>query len=189
MTIIKFDEKFLLLLIQQDSGAFNTFYLQTVDVFFRYLKSNFFISQEDSEDIIADFYVKFWTAVIKYDIKQSFSAYVWAIFKNTVKDFFKKHKDLPFSDLDGDDENGEKFEDTLIDEDEIAVFLQQDFELQHIHEAMASLDSLSKDIVFLRYIEGKWYDEIAEQLQISQEAIRQRLSRAIKKMKEILRTD
>ena len=90
--------------------------MQTVDIFFRYLKSNFFLSQEDAEDIIADFYVKFWTAVTKYDIDQSFSAYTWAILKNTVKDYFKKHKDLPFTELDTDDEDSEKIEDTLVDE-------------------------------------------------------------------------
>ena len=130
MTVIKFEQAFLLLLIQQDAGAYNTFYLQTVDIFFRYLQSNFFLSQEDSEDIIADFYVKFRNAVTKYDINQSFSAYVWVIFKNTVKDAFKKNRELPFSLLDGDDEEGEKFEDTLVDESVIDEFLQQDFELE-----------------------------------------------------------
>ena len=186
MTIIKFDEAFLLLLTQQDTWAYNTFYLQTVDVFFRYLKSNFFLSQEDSEDIIADFYVKFWSAVTKYDINQSFSAYVWAIFKNTVKDFFKKHKDLPFSELDSTDEETEKFEDTLIDETEFELFLQQDFELDQIKDAMKELDNLSREIVFLKFIEDKSYSEIEEQLLLSQDAIRQRISRALKKLKEIL---
>ena len=186
MTIIQFDEAFLLLLIQQDSWAFNTFYLQTVDVFFRYLKSNFFLSQEDAEDIIADFYVKFWTAVTKYDIEQSFSAYTWAIFKNTVKDYFKKHKDLPFTELDTDDEEAEKFEDTLVDDEDFNAFLQQDFELDQIKEAMQELDSLSREIVFLRFIEDKSYSEIEEQLLISQDTIRQRISRALKKLKDIL---
>jgi len=186
MTIISFDEAFLLLLIQQDSWAYNTFYLKTVDIFFRYLKSNFFLSQEDAEDIIADFYVKFWTAVKKYDISQSFSAYVRTIFKNTVKDFFKKHKDLPFSDLDSDDDESEHFEDSLVDETEFDEFLQQDFELDQIMEAMQSLDSLSREIIFLRYIEDRSYSEIEEQLLISQDTIRQRISRALKKLKELL---
>ena len=186
MTIIKFDKAFLLLLIQQDSWAYNTFYLKTVDIFFRYLKSNFFLSQEDSEDIIADFYVKFRTAVTKYDISQSFSAYCWAIFKNTLKDFFKKHKDLPFSDLDSENEDSENFEDSLVDESEFNSFLQQDFELEQIKDAMQQLDTLSREIIFLRYIEDKSYTEIEEQLLLSQDAIRQRISRALKKLKEIL---
>ncbi len=186
MTIIKFEQAFLLLLIQQDAGAYNTFYLQTVDVFFRYLQSNFFLSQEDAEDVIADFYVKFWSAVTKYDINQSFSAYVWAIFKNTLKDYFKKHKELSFSQLDSDDEEGEKFEDTLIEESEVEELLQQDFELEQIKQAMQELDVLSREILFLRYIEHRSYTEIEDQLLLSQEVIRQRISRALKKLRAML---
>lgn len=189
MTVIKFEQAFLLLLIQQDAGAYNTFYLQTVDIFFRYLQSNFFLSQEDSEDIIADFYVKFRNAVTKYDINQSFSAYVWVIFKNTVKDTFKKNRELPFSLLDGDDEEGEKFEDTLVDEGVIDEFLQQDFELEQIKKAMQELDVLSREIIFLKYIEHKSNTEIEEQLMLSQEVIRQRISRAFKKLRVLLKCD
>lgn len=186
MTVIKFEQAFLLLLIQQDAGAYNTFYLQTVDVFFRYLQSNFFLSPEDSEDIIADFYVKFRNAVTKYDINQSFSAYVRTIFRNTLKDYFKKHKELSFSQLDGDDEEGERFEDTLIEESEVAELLQQDFELEQIKAAMQELDALSREIIFLKYIEHKSNTEIEEQLLISQEVIRQRISRAFKKLRALL---
>ncbi len=186
MTIIKFEQAFLLLLIQQDAGAYNTFYLQTVDVFFRYLQSNFFLSPEDSEDIIADFYVKFRNAVTKYDINQSFSAYVRTIFRNTLKDYFKKHKELSFSQLDGEDEDGERFEDTLIEESEVAELLQQDFELEQIKAAMQELDALSREIIFLKYIEHKSNTEIEEQLLISQEVIRQRISRAFKKLRALL---
>lgn len=186
MTVIKFEQAFLLLLIQQDAGAYNTFYLQTVDVFFRYLQSNFFLSPEDSEDIIADFYVKFRNAVTKYDINQSFSAYVRTIFRNTLKDYFKKHKELSFSQLDGDDEDGERFEDTLIEESEVAELLQQDFELEQIKAALQELDALSREIIFLKYIEHKSNTEIEEQLLISQEVIRQRISRAFKKLRALL---
>ena len=187
MTVIKFEQAFLLLLIQQDAGAYNTFYLQTVDVFFRYLQSNFFLSSEDSEDIIADFYVKFRNAVTKYDINQSFSAYVRTIFRNTLKDYFKKHKELSFSQLDGEDEDGERFEDTLIEESEVAELLQQDFELAQIKAAMQELDALSREIIFLKYIEHKSNTEIEEQLLISQEVIRQRISRAFKKLRALLK--
>ena len=51
---------------------------------------------------------------------------------------------------------------------------------------MQQLDSLSREIVFLRFIEDKTYSEIEEQLLISQDTIRQRISRALKKLKDIL---
>lgn len=189
MAIIEFERAFLLLLIQQDEASYNTFYLQTVDIFFRYLQSNFFLDQEDAEDIIADFYVKFWNAVTKYDINQTFSAYVWTIFKNTVKDFFKKRKELPFSYLDGGGDEGASFEETLVDEHDIKEFFQQDFELEQIKTAMEELDVVSREIIFLKYIEHKTNAEIGEQLLISQEVVRQRISRAFKKLRALLGTE
>lgn len=189
MTIIDFERTFLLLLIQQDAWAFNTFYLKTVDIFFRYLQSSYFLSQQDCEDIIADFYVKFRNAVVKYDINQPFSAYVWTIFKNTLKDAFKKNKDLPFSLLDSDDEESERFEEGLIDEEDYEAVLQQDFELEQIQAAMQELDALSREILFLKYIEHKSNTEIEDTLMISQDLIRQRISRALKKLRTLLNPD
>ena len=111
------------------------------------------------------------------------------IFRNTLKDYFKKRKELSFSQLDGDDEEGERFEDTLIEESEVAELLQQDFELAQIKAAMQELDALSREIIFLKYIEHKSNTEIEEQLLISQEVIRQRISRALKKLRAMLNNE
>lgn len=186
MVLIEFETAFLLLLIQQDEHAFNTFYLKTVDIFFRYLKNNFFLDQEECEDIIADFYVKFRNAVAKYDIEQSFSAYAWTIFKNTVKDYFKKTKESAFSQLDSPNEEAGSFEESLVDETDFSAFLEQDFELNLIQKAMQDLDATSREIIFLKFIEHKSNAEIEEVLQISQEVIRQRISRAFKKLRTLL---
>ena len=62
-----FDQTLIEKLKQQDHAAFHTFYLQTVDQFFRYLQANYYISAEDCNDIIADFYVKRRNAATKYD--------------------------------------------------------------------------------------------------------------------------
>lgn len=180
-----FEDAFLRLLNKQDEHSFNTLYLQTVDIFFRYLKSNFFIDDEDCKDIISDFYVKLWNALPKYNPEQNISGYMRTIFKNTVKDFFKKNKELPFTALASDEENY-SFEENLMDESDIRDFLEQDFLLEHIQEAMKKLDPLSKEILTFKYIEGKSNKEIESVLDISQEAIRQRISRAFKSLKELL---
>lgn len=55
---MEFDSKLIHRLKKQDHTAFNEFYLQTVDVFFRYINANYNIKAQDKEDIISDFYVK-----------------------------------------------------------------------------------------------------------------------------------
>lgn len=182
--VIDFEYNFKLLLIEQDETTFNEFYLQTVDVFYRYLKAHYVISPEDSQDIIADFYVKCWNGFTRYDSSQNFSGYVWSIFKNNLKDFFKKKGEASFSSLTKDSEN--PFEEGLESEENIMELMEMDFAFEKIQLAMQKLDEINKEIVFLRYIEEKSYAEISEILRISQESLRQKISRAIKQLKSLL---
>lgn len=181
----QFDEPFIQKLKHHDHDAFNDFYLQTVDIFFRYLQANYFLSQEDCDDIIADFYVKRREVVQKYDDKQSFMWYVWTVFKNLLKDHFKKMSDLPFSTLWWGEEE-ENFEDILADEEDIKDLLEQHFHFEHIMNAMKQLDDISRDIIYWKFIEEKTHKEIEDMLWLNSENVRQRLSRAVKKLKALL---
>lgn len=71
--MIAFSDDQIKKLKAQDPNAFNEFYLQTVDTFFRYINANYFVSKQDAEDIISDFYVKFWEAIKNFDDKLSFT--------------------------------------------------------------------------------------------------------------------
>jgi DNA-directed RNA polymerase specialized sigma24 family protein len=71
--VVVFEDQLIRKLKVQDPNAFNVFYLQTVDMFFRYLTAHYNISKADAEDIISDFYVKFWEAIKHFDEKLSFS--------------------------------------------------------------------------------------------------------------------
>ncbi|MEI6774318.1 MAG: sigma-70 family RNA polymerase sigma factor [bacterium] len=158
--MIVFDTEHIKKLKQQDQNAFNQFYLETVDMFFRYINANYFIDKHDAEDIISDFYVKFWEGVKSYKEDQSFTAYFWTIFKNTIKDFFKKNSDTPFTDLQTNNE-GEAFEDTLVDDMDLTKLLDNDFKFEQIEKAMKQLDDMSKDIIYFKFIEERTNEEIS----------------------------
>lgn len=155
-----FDPENIKKLKEQDQNAFNQFYVQTVDMFFRYINANYFIPKQDAEDIISDFYVKFREGVKSFKEDQSFTAYFRTIFKNTIKDFFKKNTDTPFTDLQTNDE-GEKFEDTLADDTDLTLLLEHDFKFDQIQGAMKRLDDISKDMIYFRFVEEKSNEEIS----------------------------
>lgn len=184
---MNFDKEFIEKLVKQDQRAFNEFYLKTVDMFFRYIQSNFYLSKAASEDIISEFYVKWWSVVKKYDFKQSFSAFMWTVFKNLLKDNFKKHWEISFSNFDNDD--GEKFDETLEDDFNLSDFLETDFQFEKIEEAMKNLDTESREIIYMKFIEEKDNKEISELLNLSNDNVRQKISRSIKKLKSLLNTD
>lgn len=180
-----FDTEFIKKIKAQDQNTFNQFYLQTVDMFFRYINANYFIAKADAEDIVSDFYVKFWKWVKSYKENWSFTAYFWTIFKNTIKDFFKKKSDTTFTDLQHE-EDWIAFEDTLEDSVDLTELLEQDFAFTTIQQAIQHLDDSSKDIIYFRFIEEKTNEEIADITWLSNELIRKRFSRAVKQLKKLL---
>jgi len=183
--VIEFDREHIKKLKEQDQNAFNQFYLSTVDMFFRYINANYFVAQQDAEDVISDFYVKFWEASKSYKEDQSFTAYFRTIFKNTLKDFFKKNSDTPFTDLQSNEE-WEHFEETRIDDVDVTKLLEDNFKFEQIQQAMKQLDDISKDMIYFRFIEEKNNEEISLITWSSNEMVRQRLSRAIKQLKKLL---
>lgn len=169
----------------QDPNAFNEFYLETVDMFFRYINANYFVNKEDAEDIISDFYVKFREAVKNFDEKLSFTGYFRTIFKHTIIDHFRKHMDITFTDM-KNAEDDQDFWETLVDEFDITQFLENDFSFEMIQQAMKKLDDISRDIIYFKFIEEKTNEEISSLMDISIDTTRQRISRAIKSLRQLL---
>ena len=183
--LIAFSDEQAKKLKAQDPNAFNEFYLETVDMFFRYINANYFVPKQDAEDIISDFYVKFREAVKSYNPEFSFTGYFWIIFRNTIKDYFKKSSEISFTDMKQDEES-EDFWDTLIDEFDISQLLDNDYSFERIQQAMKDLDDVSKDIIYFKFIEEKSHEEISAITGIANDTIRQRISRAIKHLKQLL---
>ncbi|HCB51054.1 TPA: hypothetical protein DEP21_00435 [Patescibacteria group bacterium] len=71
--MLDFNKDFIKRIKHQDHTAFNEFYLNTVDIFSRYIEANYFLNKQDAQDLISDFYVKFRESVRKYDENYSFS--------------------------------------------------------------------------------------------------------------------
>lgn len=186
--VIDFDKEFKMLLIQQDEPTFNDFYLQTVDIFYRYMKANCSIDEADIHDIIAEAYVKLRNALPNYDINQNFSWYIWAIFKNHIKDFWKKSSLVAFSSIWEIDQEGQKtdFGETIADPENFMDLLEWEYKFEQIKTAINHLDEVSQDILFLRFTEERDYAFIASTCDISQESARQKCSRAIKQLKQLL---
>lgn len=161
--VIDFELQFKQFLIQQDEATFSDFYQETVDIFYRYLRSNYAMPQQESDDVVSDFYVKCRNAFPKFDIEQNFSGYIRSIFKNNLKDFWKKRETLSFParPTDGEDRE-ESFADQLVDPEDITEILETEFNFEQIQETMLQLDPMSQEVIFLKFIEEKEYLEIAK---------------------------
>jgi RNA polymerase sigma factor (sigma-70 family) len=81
------------------------------------------------------------------------------------------------------------FEEKLEDDFDMFGLLESDFKINQIEDAMKKLDQESREIIYLKFIEEKDNIEIVEILGISNENVRQKISRSLKKLKALLDTD
>lgn len=169
----------------RNESAFGTVYQQTVDVFYRYLISSYGVSHQVAQDILSDVYIKLRNNVHSLQANSSLGAYLRTIVKNTAHDHFKKQKERSFSELSRPDSNSE-FEDWLMDDHDMTLFLERNFQHDRIQKALSSLDQTYKDCIILKYVEQYTHHEISHYLGISEENVRQRLSRWLGKLKQIL---
>jgi RNA polymerase sigma-70 factor, ECF subfamily len=176
-----FEESFIELLVAWDEQAFAAFYEKTVDAFNRYLMGRYFLDEATTQDILSDVYLKCWKWLSWYNPDYSFETYARSILKNHAKDYFKKRKSIQLK-----DEHMEDHSFISAGEDELLDSLEQDFYIERIEWVMMHLDETSYEVVYLKYMQELSYEEISTLTGISSDALRQRLSRALKKIKTLL---
>ena len=173
-------------ILKRKKSAFTIFYNEFSDKFYAFLKATYFLSDEEIKDIIADTFVKIWRKLDSFDnSKWNFTSWCWLILRNTIKDFFKKKKDLSFSDLTNKNTEA-NFEDSLEDDSNNLELLEQDYQLNTIKKAMAELKSEEREIIYLRYLDGFSLEEIANIMWLSYGNTRVKLSRSLAKLKKYL---
>ncbi len=189
MSILEYDNTFLLKLKNWDNETFNKFYIETVDFFFRWIKSVYFLEDDDIEDILSDFYFKIWNNRdwIPTD-RIGFKRWIWFVLKNILKDFFKSKKLYNFSELKLNNLEDDKLqiEDIIEDTENLFEEIDKNYKLELIKDAIHKLPDIYRQVLILKYVDNLSNDEIAEFLWITNDVVRQRISRGLKKLKLIL---
>ena len=183
--MIWYEQSFLAGLKSRNEASFTKLYQDTVDMFYRYIKSHYNLPESSIQDILSETYLKIWNNLSHLDDSKKIFSYLWTILKNTAKDHFKSNREIAFSDINRTDEQ-EAFEDTIQDQSDLTELFETQFQSEVILQAMNQLDDKFQQVIFLKYIEWLDNDEIALQLDITEENIRQRLSRGLAKLRASL---
>lgn len=133
-------------------------------------------NNDDAEDVVQDACLKIWHFRDKLNGFENVEAYTTAIVKNLSIDKIRSRK--PFTDemeLSGK-ETGEQLPDTLLEEKE---------ERDAIRRIIEMLPPLQQRILQMKDIEGFDTAEICEITGIAAEAVRNNLSRARKRIREL----
>ena len=151
----------------------------------RYIKRLTVLSQEDLSDLLQDIFIKAFINIRKFDTSLSFSSWIYRITHNETISFARKKKVRS---------NTMAIEDT---EDLIMnISTEEDIEKEHsvkmeteiLQKVLQEIKEKYREILILRFLEEKEYNEISDILKIPSGTVATRISRAkaslLKKCKE-----
>lgn len=143
---------------------------------YRFAK-RFLEDHEDAQDIVQDVFIKLWNRRDKLDEYRSVEALAMVTTRNMCLDRLKSKK-YP----------GESIENLSVEPQvEVADTKEEQTEMvSRVKIIIRSLPELQQTIIHLRDIEGYEFEEIASMLKMNENAIRVNLSRARKKVRELM---
>lgn len=130
-----------------------------------------------AEDVVQDVFLKIWSK--KDELKQisNISSYLYISVKNACLDHLRKIKHT-------DDINEIEISDEALDPFHSVRIKELS---KHLQEATDSLPTQCKVIFEMVYIDGKKYQEVADELGVSINTIKTQLKRALEKMRAIMK--
>lgn len=133
---------------------------------------------EDAEEVVQDVFIKLWNYRHTVSVHTSVKAYLYQMCRNLVFDYIKSRAQLlPFLPLESK---------TLDSKGHNTTEAQVLFEEYHARyaNAVASLPPGRKKVYQLCQIEGKSYEQVAQQLSISRNAVKDHIVKATRFLKK-----
>ncbi len=160
----------------------NDFYLiidRYWDKIYRYIYYHFNFDKNITSDLTQDVFFHVLQKIDKFDNTQKFEPWLYRVAHNCCLDWIRKNKNnLSESSLDDISYNiWEDFDDND---------LESSYKKELLFKILDSLDYKYRQVVLLSYFEQKSYDEISYIMWISKAAVWTNLSRARKKIKDII---
>lgn len=143
-----------------------------------------YFSHEDKEDILQNAYIKAYKSIHRYDSSMKFSTWLYHIVRNTTIDEIRKQSSRPLLY-------------SLSDEDISKIFVAEETVLKEISrqenrvlvtQAIKSLPEKYREVLTLRYIEDKSYEEIMDIVELPKGTVAARINRAKKMITEVLQS-
>ena len=181
------DEQLMLAFRSGDAAAFETLYKRYRGRMYRYL-----LRQCGSAGVAEELFQDVWMNLIRarerYEIKASFSTYVYQMAHNRLVDYYRKVSGkIPVS----YDQNQEESQEWLVDNMQLSVESQVDNgrQVEQLLQAISELPEAQRETFLLREEGGLSLEEIAQATGVPREAVKSRLRYAVNKLRKKLDRD
>jgi len=142
-------------------------------------------SKEDAEDILQEVFIKAYQNLNDFDPEFKFSSWIYRITHNQTISHFRKAKARP--DVVNFDINNESFANLIADGLDIEKEFDKKYLLKSVKDALLLLDEKYREVLVLKFLEEKDYNEIAYILRKPMGTVATLINRAKKKLKDEIR--
>lgn len=149
----------------------------------RYLRRLGVANLEDRQDILQDVFIKVYRNLHAFDQSLSFSSWIYRIAHNETMSWFRKRSVRPEH---TNAQDGDAVLALLASEENIEsahIALESD---ELVRETVDGLPPRYRDVLILRFFEGKTYEEIADILEVPIGTVATLVHRAKVKLRELL---
>ncbi|MGN6567487.1 MAG: RNA polymerase sigma-70 factor [Flavipsychrobacter sp.] len=137
---------------------------------------------DDAEDIIEDLFVKLWNKQLQFESEQHLKAYLYRSAKNACLDFLKGHERSGARNTLFAEERGYS-EDAYLNEIIRAEIIAE------VYHAIEQLSPQCSKIITMSYVDGKSNQEIADELNLSVQTVKNQKGRGLALLKQRLPND
>lgn len=138
-------------------------------------------TQEEAEDILQDTFVKIWKNLNGYDPGLTFESWVFRITHNETISHWRKKTSYSKNQVERLDDGRLNFR---VEDDSLDAF-ENEKAFGAIEVVLPLLRQEYREVLVLKYLENKKYDEISDILKIPEGTVATRISRAKKSFREL----
>jgi RNA polymerase sigma-70 factor, ECF subfamily len=150
----------------------------------RYISRLGVSNPDDQLDVLQDIFIKAYRNLNSFDTSLKFSSWIYRIAHNEAISWYRKHKVRPEGNLISD---GEEILNLLLSkEDGPEEVFDQAVNAEEISQALEAIDDKYKEVLILRYFEGKEYEEISDILKIPPGSVGTLIYRGKKQLQDVL---
>jgi RNA polymerase sigma-70 factor, ECF subfamily len=150
----------------------------------RYVRRLLGSQQHAVDDVLQEVFMKAYVNLNDYDSTRPFSPWIYRIAHNEAISFLRKTKSEPHI-VSGED--AALMLERVADLDDPDQALLRSRNQGDIHKALASLEQKYRDVLVLRYLEEKSYDEISDILHLPPGTVATLINRGLKRLREPLK--
>lgn len=135
---------------------------------------------QSADDVLQDVFIKAYVNLNDYDKSRPFGAWIYRIAHNETISFLRRQR-AGLQIVDSAD--ARLIIERVADHDNPEGTLQRSRTAEDVHKALAALDQRYRDVLVLRYLEEKSYDEIADILEMPMGTVATLINRGLKQLR------